>query len=114
MSTPTLFDYLPREAAEMLCKLAEGKEPPSAMKSMARAAAGMGVGTLAGIGLAHGIDKTYQHFAGRRIPAEYLFAAAPVIGGGLGLAYNLAQAHQLEEMKRALEATHDGPAGRVP
>lgn len=116
MSTPTLFAYLPKEEAAALCKYAEGeKKKPSKLAPVLKAVAGMGLGTLAGAGAGHYGNELYKHFSGgKNIPAPYLMAAAPIIGGGLGLAYNLAQAHQIEEMRRASEGSDDQPSGRIP
>ena len=115
MSTPSLFSYLPREVAEALCKTAsEAKKKTRSLGPIAAGILGMGAGTLAGAGLAHLGNKAVKHYTGKNIPVPYLAVAAPVLGAGLGLAYNLAQAHQLEEMRRALEAPDHGPKRRVP
>jgi hypothetical protein len=118
MNAPTLFSYLPKEAAEALCKYAEEEQKPkrpSRLMPILKGVAGMGLGTLAGAGAGHYGNEVYKHFSGgKNIPSSYLMAAAPIIGGGLGLAYNLAQAHQLEEMRRASEGSDDKPGGRVP
>ena len=104
MRTPTLFSYLPREAAMALCKLAEGEQKkPHPLSPILAGVLGMGAGTLAGAGAAHLTNEAYKHFKGKDIPVPYLAAAAPIIGGGLGLAYNLAQAHQMEQLRRAAE-----------
>jgi hypothetical protein len=105
MRAPTLFSYLPVDAATALCKLAEEskKDRPSALAPILKSVAGMGLGTLAGAGAAHLSNQAYKHIMGHDIPARHLMAAAPILGAGLGLAYNLAQAHQVEEMRRALE-----------
>lgn len=102
MNAPTLFSYLPREVAETLCKLAEDAgTKPSALKPILAGAAGIGLGTLAGAGAAHLSNKLYKHYSGKDIPVPHLLAAAPVLGAGLGLAYNLAHAHQIEAMRKA-------------
>lgn len=116
MRTPSIFDYLPRAAAEMICKTAmsEAQRMTRGLGPIAGGALAIGAGTLAGAGAAHLGNQAYKHFSGKNIPIPYLAAAAPVLGAGLGLAYNLAQAHQLEEMRRALEAPNHKPAGSVP
>jgi hypothetical protein len=114
---PTLFAYLPKEAAEALCKMAEGE--PVVQPSHAdrfREALAMGLGTLAGGGAAHYANEGYKKLTGRPegIPVPHLMIAAPVVGAGLGLAYNLAKAHQLEEAKRAVQNSDHEPERRVP
>lgn len=106
MNAPTLFSYLPREEAVALCKLAEGEKKPHPLKPILAGMLGMGAGTLAGAGAAHLANEGYKKFgpAGNTgIPHSALMYAAPIIGGGLGLAYNLAQAHQMEQLRRASE-----------
>jgi hypothetical protein len=117
--TPTLFAYLPREAAVALCKLAEGeveRPPVSKPTSMLHEALGMGIGTLAGQGLGSFANSAYKHITKdpRGIPIKSILYAAPVVGAGLGLAYNMAKAHQLEETQRAVEGSHNQPERRVP
>lgn len=113
MSLPSLFSYLPREVAEALCKTAsEAKKKTRVLGPIAAGVLGMGAGTLAGAGAAHLGNKAYKHFTGKNIPLPYLATAVPVLGAGFGLAYNLAQAHQLEEMRRALESPdHESQRG---
>jgi hypothetical protein len=108
-----LFSYLPREEAAALCKLAEDEAQPKPqqpkphpLKPMLAGVLGMGAGTLAGAGAAHLANEGYKKFGppgNTGIPHSALMYAAPVIGGGLGLAYNLAQAHQMEQLRRASE-----------
>lgn len=116
MNAPTLFSYLSPENAASICKLAEAEpqKKPSALKPILAGVLGMGAGTLAGAGSAHLANKAYKHFKGQNIPLPYLAAAAPIIGGALGLAYNLAQAHQIEELRRAAEHPDHKSDGRVP
>jgi hypothetical protein len=104
----TLFDYLPKEVAATLCKLAEGERKPS---NMLREAVGMGIGTLAGGGAAHYGNELYKHVTGNKggMPIPHLMIAGPVIGAGLGLAYNMSKAHELEEIKRAVESGNHKP-----
>ena len=109
MSLPNLFSYLSPHEAAALCKLAEEQAPAAgkvrALKPILAGVAGMGLGTLAGAGAGHYANEIYKHYKGQNIPAKALVAAAPIVGGGLGLAYHLAQAHQMEEMRRAAEGS---------
>jgi hypothetical protein len=116
MTTPSLFSYLPAGDAAALCKLAEGevKKHVRAAGSLLAAPLGMGVGTLAGFGAGQLANKAYKHVTGGDIPHALTLAALPVLGGGLGLAYNLAQARQVEAMRDALESSDNKPGGRVP
>lgn len=101
----SLFSLLQKEAASTICKMAEREKSP-AIRSLELAGAGalgMGVGTLAGAGAAHLADKGYKALTGKNIPVKYFPIAAPILGAGLGLAYNLSQAHQTEELRRALQ-----------
>jgi hypothetical protein len=116
MSTPTLFAYLPRKEAEALCKMAEGeaKKNLRAAGTLLAAPVGMGVGTLAGFGAGQLANKAYRHVTGSDIPPALTLAALPMLGGGLGLAYNMAQARQVEAMRNALEGSDNKPGGRLP
>ena len=106
--TPTLFAYLPREAAIALCKLAEGE--PKKPAHILSEALGIGIGTLAGHGAANLGEAAYKHFSGGKpIPTRALMYAAPIVGAGLGLAYNMAKAHQLEEAQRAVQGRDHEP-----
>ncbi len=110
MKAPTLFAYLPEAAAVALCKLAEGEKKPKPSllaHPMVTSALGMAAGTLAGAGAAHLTNAAFKHFKGKDIPVPFLHAAAPVVGAGLGLAYNLAQAHQMEALRHAAESSDD-------
>lgn len=99
-----LYDYLPKQAEEDTAS--------ARAKAVLGGTAAFGVGTLAGAGAAHLGNKLYGKLTGKQnIPSGYLSAAAPIIGGGLGLAYNLAQAHQLEVMRRAIETPDNKPDG---
>ena len=116
MSLPSFFDYLPRRHAEILCKMAEGEQ--GSFKNDAgqilSGVVGFGAGTAAGLGASALADKAYQHFTGQRIPQALALGAVPAVGGALGLAYNLARAHQLREMQRAAEGTEHAAVGRNP
>jgi hypothetical protein len=119
MRAPTLFELLPRAHAEQLCKLAEEQ---GRVKKYLHAAAnlvvppivGMGMGTLAGFGAGHLANKVYEKATGSGIPHAGVLSALPILGGGLGLAYNLAQARQMEAMRRALESPHNNSDRSVP
>lgn len=100
-----LFSYLPERSAVALCKLAEGGP-----KNILNEAVGMGIGSIGGYAAAQGAQALYQHFnSGKKIPIPHLMAAGTAIGAGLGLAYNMAKAHQLEETQRAVEGGHHKP-----
>ena len=113
MSLPTLFSYLPREDAEAICKLATGDSDADkktrAMGPVLAGVLGTGVGTMAGVGLGHLGNKAIRALTGKNIPPAVLYGAIPLLGAGAGLAYNLAQAHQVEEMKRAVENSKHRP-----
>ncbi len=115
MNLPTLFSYLPEADAVALCKMAEASSlPPTptrdSIKPMLAGALGLGAGTLAGVATAHLANKAYKAFSGKNIPMHpYVGAVVPVLGAGLGLAYNLAQAHQMEAMRNALENAKHKP-----
>jgi hypothetical protein len=111
---PTLFSYLPHWAANAICKLAEGEQPAKKPSHILNEALGMGIGTLAGRGAADLANQAYKHFAKKPegIPIPHLMYAVPVLGAGLGLAYNMAKAHQLEETQRAVEGSSPQAAAR--
>jgi len=115
---PTLLDYLPSDDARAILKLAEADEESAnkrRLKAVLKGVGGMGLGTLAGAGVAHYADKAVQHFTGKPIPHSTLLTAAPILGAGLGLAYNLAQGQQQKEMsQRVGEGSHDSPERGVP
>jgi len=133
MRPPTLASYLSSAEVVALCKLAEPaggthaheekpKSPPETkgriwpvVRPVLAGAAGMGVGTLAGAGAAALSDKIYKRVTGQSIPTQYLLTAAPYVGAAMGMAYNLAQARQIEEMRRALdERKHEKPEHTAP
>ena len=119
MRAPTLFELLPRVHAEQLCKLAEeqGKVKKylhAAANLVVPSVVGMGMGTLAGAGAGHLANKVYEKATGSGIPHSGVLASLPILGGGLGLAYNLAQARQMEAMRRALEGPNNSSGGSVP
>lgn len=112
---PTIFDYLPEADASAICKLAEEESPSKKrIKAVLKGVAGMGLGTLAGAGAAHYIDKAHQHFRGKPLSPSMLVSATPILGAGLGLAYNLAQAQQQKEMTRAGEDPDNSSGRSVP
>lgn len=112
---PTLYDYLPRADADAITKLAEGEGgAKQKLKSVLQMVGGMGVGTLSGAGLMHYANKAHQHFTGKPISPSALQAVVPILGAGLGLAYNLGHAHQQKEMNGAgNQSSHDN-GGRIP
>lgn len=112
MSTPTLFGYLPQDVAVTLCKLANREKTIGMAKAMGTGAAGMAVGTAAGVGVGELVGRLYQHAYDKPLPSSALQRVVPVLGAGLGLAYSLYKAHELEEMKRVLESTDDKRSGR--
>ncbi len=108
MRTPTLFEYLPFEAAVAITKLAEAKpivSPKTHMvKTVAQGLAGLGVGTFAGYGLGEVMNRVYKGVEGKNIPHGALLPAASVLGGAMGLAYSLYKAKEQQELARAFEA----------
>ena len=115
---PTLLEYLPADDARAILKLAEVDDESvnkRRLKAVLKGVAGMGLGTLAGAGAAHYADKAVKHFTGKPIPHTTLLTAAPILGAGLGLAYNLAQGQQQKEMsQRVGEGSHDSSERSVP
>ena len=118
MSLPSMFDLLGEELASALLKTAEEKEPESktkrVVKTVGSGLAGMGLGYLTGAGALHVADKLHNKLYGSGIPSNALMPAVPALGALSGLAYTLYKAQEQEEIRRALEGTHDQPAGRVP
>jgi hypothetical protein len=115
MNTPSLVDYLSFDDAKSICKLAADENDwKRKLKVMGTGALGLATGTLAGAGGAHLANKAYNHINGTDIPYPYLMAALPVLGGGLGLLYNMAKARELEEMKRVVQSPADNAAGSPP
>ena len=114
MSLPSIFNYLHDEEVQALFKLAEEKKPKSALRALGEAALGAGVGTAGGVLAGHLGNKLYKRLTGTEIPSPALLSALPVIGGAMGVAYNLARARQLEEMRHELQTPHDPAGGRVP
>lgn len=119
MSLPSIFEYLPEQARE-LCKMAEAVDPPTTRQKLQNAAKvygtgllGFATGSLAGAGSAYLADKWYESATGKKIPTSALHVAAPLVGGAAGLAYNLYQAKQQEELRRALASKPDQSQGRV-
>ena len=111
MSVPSIFEYLPLEYARALVKLAEEGESSTSrvLRPIVAGAAGLGVGTLAGMGAGHLANSAYKHFSGKNIPSSHLMRAVPALGAGLGLAYSMAQAHQMEAVRDALKNTDHKP-----
>jgi len=112
---PTIFNYLPTSDATAIYKLAEGdSEMKSKAKSVLKGIAGIGLGTAAGYGIGHAADAVTRHYTGKPIPQRSLLTAAPIIGGGLGLMYNLARAHQDKELNSASKDSHNGGERSLP
>ena len=110
MSAPTLFSYLPRDAAETLCKLAEGKKPNRAVaaaKAIGIPLAGWAGGTVAGFGAGLLADTISQKLMGHPIPDSYLRAIVPAAASLAGLSYGLYKAHEMENLRRALQGHSD-------
>lgn len=85
-----------------------------ATKSLGTGLLGFTTGSLAGVGGAYLLDKAYEASTGNKIPLSALHVAAPILGGAAGIAYNLYQAKQQEELRRALASKSDRPQGRIP
>lgn len=116
MSTPSLFSYLSLEDGLAICKLAEGKKPSrilGAAKAVGIPLLGFTGGTVAGFGAGHLADTIHQKLMGSPIPSSYLAAVAPTLGAGLGLAYGLYKAHEMEELRRVIQGhPNKPPSGR--
>lgn len=118
MSLPSIFEYMP-DQARLLCKVAEelespGKKVQNVAKTMGSGLLGFATGSLAGAGGAYLLDKWHEAATGQKIPVSTLYKAAPLVGGAMGLAYNIYKARELEELRRALANKSDQPQGRVP
>jgi hypothetical protein len=119
---PTIFDYLPTSDAQTICKMAEDESRAKrTLKSILSEVGGMGLGTLAGAGAAHYIDKAHQHLTkspqfpqGKSFSPSLLLSAAPILGAGMGLAYNLAKARQQKELSSVGKDSHDNGERSVP
>lgn len=119
MSLPTLFEYLPKDAAIAILKLAEEKKPhENAPKHVAKTIGsgllGLAGGTLAGYGAGALANKGYELIQGHPVPGSLLAPTASVLGGAGGLAYALWKAKEQEELKRAFEGGQNRPEGLVP
>ncbi len=120
MSFPSLFEYLSPADAAAIVKLASESAKKPEESSARRIAKTVGTGLL-GTGLGYGagalssiaLDKIYEKATGHRIPPSTLMAAVPVLGAGAGLAYSLYKAHEMEEMRRAIESEHNESGRRV-
>lgn len=91
-----------------------GEKARGVAKAMGTGLLGFATGSLAGVGSAYLADKWYEAATGKKIPLTALHAAAPILGGAAGIAYNLYQAKQQEELRRALASKSDRPQGRIP
>ena len=111
-------------AAAALWKLAQLPDPPpdsgeapqdespiwGGVKRVGAGLMAFGAGTAAGYGAQLGIEK----LLGRQATPARLRAVAPVLGGGLGLAYNQYKALEAQELRRAIEAYKNQSARPVP
>lgn len=110
MSTPPIFSLLPLEKVQALIKTATVAE---AAGTVGKGLLGFGVGTAAGIGGAAVINKIYKASTGEQIPPHLLVPAATMLGAGMGLAYSMYKAKELEELQHALKARKNESAGGV-
>lgn len=114
MSTPSIFDYLPEEAS-IIWKVAEAEKalPKNPIKhaigTVGSGLAGMGVGTLAGYSAGSLLGKAYHGVTGKNISPESMTIPASIAGAGLGLAYQMYKAKELEELRNAAESYHNKP-----
>jgi len=115
MRAPSLFSYLSREEGEAICKLAEPKKPSralGALKAVGLPLLGFGGGAVAGFAGGQLADTISQKLLGRPIPQSYLDSLTPALGAGLGLTYSLYKAHEMEDLRRALEGHSNKPDTR--
>ena len=106
--TPTLFSYLPAAAAHAICKLAEPQPTPTPTpsvpnKSRAKSYWPWGSVHSRAEGPRTRARRVQEAHGQSASTCLYAALAAPVIGAGLGLAYNMAKARQLEETQRAVQ-----------
>lgn len=102
---PSIFDYLP-DRAEQIMKIAEQrKEGPLSrkMKIVGKGMLGFGVGTGLGIGAGALADKMYQRSKGVPVPQSRLMQIAPFVTGAMGMAYGIHKALEQEELQRVSE-----------
>jgi hypothetical protein len=97
-----LIEYLPKQAAEVG---EENNRSKHLLKTILQEVGGMGLGTLAGAGTAHYLEKAHRHFTsspelpqGKPFSPAVLLTAAPILGAGLGLAYNMAKSRQQKQL----------------
>ena len=116
---PNIRDYLPAHA-DVILKLAEipasqrpeNRSKMQALGAVASGLGGMAAGTLTGYGVGRGIEALAG--GAKKVPPSALRYGVPILGGGLGLAYNLYKHYELEELKSALETHKNSSLGRVP
>ena len=99
--------------ADELKKMAAEEAGPSPLtqklKILGKGMAGFGVGTLAGVGAAHAIDRAHQHFTGAPIHGQALQRALPLVGAASHMAYTIYKAREAEEMANVDKGTnHSG------
>jgi hypothetical protein len=90
-----------------------GQKAQSAAKIIGTGLLGFGAGSLAGVGSAMLADKWHEAATGQKIPTSTLYKVAPLVGGAMGLAYNVYKAKELEELRRALSSQPNRSQGRV-
>jgi hypothetical protein len=75
---------------------------------------GAGLGSLAGIGMLEGAKNVglIPPRAGAALKHPAVRWGIPLLGTGMGLAYNLYKHYEIEELKRALESHKDRTLGR--
>lgn len=124
----SIFSFLPKGDAEVLCKLAfgeeaEGPQPeptpvpqkPSTWEKVspyAQAVAGTALGTLSGAGALHIADTIHrENRGGAPLPGPWR-TVLPLAGAAAGLLYNVASQKQQEELNRVREAEQRAAAPR--
>lgn len=114
-------------AARALLKLAQLPEPPpdtgEAPQEQERVHPALGVARAVGaplLAFGAGTGAGYlgqlgvEKLIGHHLTPPRLRVAAPLLGGAFGLAYNQYKALEARELRRALEANQNEPAGRIP
>jgi hypothetical protein len=119
MSTPSIFEYLPKQASAAIWKMAEADkalpERPIAhgLKTVGSSLAWMGLGTLAGYGGGALLGKAVKGLTGKKIPPEALQLPASLAGAGMGIAYKNYKDKELEELHRAVQGYRNRAKGSV-
>jgi hypothetical protein len=118
MSIPSIFDYLP-EHAENLMKYAEDHQQHGSvlkqnLKTLGKGLVGLGVGSAAGLGMGVMADMLHEKVTGKPISNKTIGAIAPILGAAAGITYNIFKSKQDEEMKRAIENQAGRTSRSVP